>query len=146
MRAVIQRVKNASVTVAGEVVGKIGPGILILLGVKEGDTDESITWLAEKCVNLRIFENEEGKFHYSLLDTGGSVLVVSQFTLYGDCSKGRRPSFTEAARPEAAKQIVEKFVSELRNKSVLTETGQFGAMMDVELLNDGPVTMIIDRD
>ena len=146
MRAVVQRVKSASVTVDNEIVGSIQEGLLILLGVKEGDTIEHCTWMAEKCANLRIFENEDGKFHYSLLDTGGSALIVSQFTLYGDCSKGRRPSFTEAAHPDQAEPLVKCFITEFKKMNISTESGIFGSMMQVELINDGPVTMIIERN
>lgn len=144
MRAVIQRVSQAKVTVADKVTGEIGRGLVILLGVKTGDGEEEIRWLAEKCINLRIFENDEGKFHYSLLDIQGEVLVVSQFTLYGDCRKGRRPSFTDAADPSLAEPLYEKFVETLRQMKITVATGVFAARMDVEIHNEGPVTLIID--
>lgn len=144
MRAVIQRVSEARVVVDGKIVGEIGKGILVLLGVRSGDSETDIHWLADKCVNLRIFENDEGKFHHSLLDVGGEVLVVSQFTLYGDCRKGRRPSFTDAADPEIADELYQKFVQYLCDIGIKTETGVFQAMMSVQLVNEGPVTMIVD--
>lgn len=144
MRAVIQRVSEARVVVDEKVVGEIGPGLLILLGVRSGDSEADIPWLADKCVNLRIFENDEGKFHHSLLEVGGDILVVSQFTLYGDCRKGRRPSFTDAAPPEIADELYQKFVQYLRCKEIKVETGIFQSMMSVQLVNEGPVTMIVD--
>ena len=145
MRAVVQRVSRASVTVAGEVVGRIDQGLLILLGVTHDDGPEQVRWLADKCVNLRIFEDEEGKMNRSLLDVGGGALVVSQFTLYGDSRKGRRPSFVAAARPEQATPLYEDFVAAVTELGVpLVQTGVFGADMAVELLNDGPVTLVVD--
>ena len=144
MRAVIQRVKESKVVVEGKVVGQIGKGLNILLGIGKGDTEEDIKKLVKKILNLRIFENEEGKFHYSLLDVGGEVLVVSQFTLYANVKKGRRPSFEEAEEPVRAKELYEKFVREIKSYGVKVETGIFGAMMDVYILNWGPVTIIID--
>lgn len=145
MRAVVQRVERASVTVEGEVVGHIGPGLLILLGVTHEDGPEQVRWLSEKCVNLRIFEDEAGKMNRSLLDLGGGALVVSQFTLYGDCRKGRRPSFVAAARPEQAVPLYEAFVAALGELGVHdVQTGIFAADMAVELLNDGPVTLVVD--
>lgn len=146
MRAVIQRVKRAEVRVAGEVVGKIGAGFVILLGVGKGDSESTADSLAEKIVNLRVFEDAEGKMNRSLLDTGGQALCVSQFTLYGDCRKGRRPSYDQAATPETALSLYESFVNLLRARGVPTETGRFRAMMDVELVNDGPVTLLLDSD
>jgi len=146
MKAVVQRVKSARVTVNNTVVGEIQSGILILLGVKKGDKAETVRWVAEKCVNLRIFENDEGKFHFSLLETSREVLVVSQFTLYGDCRRGRRPSFTDAADPEDAEKIYNDFVNILKDMGLKVETGVFGAHMDVELVNDGPVTLIVEQD
>jgi len=146
MRAVVQRVGRASVTVDEQIVGQIERGIVILLGVREGDTEREVDWLAEKCVHLRIFENDEGKFHHSLMDIGGDILVVSQFTLYGDCRKGRRPSFTAAASPEEAEQLYDRFVKMLRNKNLKVETGVFAARMVVEIHNEGPVTLIVDSD
>ncbi len=144
MRAVIQRVSEACVVVDKKVVGEIKQGLLILLGVRKGDSEADISWLADKCVNLRIFENEEGRLHHSLCEIGGEVLVVSQFTLYGDCGKGRRPSFTEAAPPDMADDLYQKFVRYLQTKNVKVETGVFQAMMSVRLVNEGPVTMIVD--
>lgn len=144
MRAVIQRVREASVTVAGEVVGAIGNGLLILLGVCHTDTAEDAESLAEKIAQLRIFSDHEGKFNLSLLDVGGAALVVSQFTLYADTRKGRRPSFTAAARPEIAAPLVDAFAATLRTRNIPVATGVFGAMMQVALINDGPVTLVID--
>jgi D-tyrosyl-tRNA(Tyr) deacylase len=144
MRAVVQRVLEAKVFVEDEVVGTIGRGVVVLVGVKDGDREEDAGWLAEKCVNLRIFENDQGKFHFSLLDNWGEILVVSQFTLYGDCRRGRRPSFTEAASPEFAKKLYEKFVEALRKTGLNVSTGVFAARMRVEIHNDGPVTLIVD--
>jgi len=144
MRAVIQRVSKARVVVDDKIVGKIGRGLLILLGVKAGDQEAEIPWLADKCVNLRIFDNEEGKFHHSLLEIGGEVLVVSQFTLYGDCRRGRRPGFSDAAEPALADQLYQKFVQYLKEKDLKVETGIFAAKMSVELVNEGPVTMIVN--
>ena len=144
MRAVIQRVKESKVIVNGKVVGQISRGLNILLGVGRGDTEEDIKKLVKKILNLRIFENEEGKFHYSLLDIGGEVLVISQFTLYANVKKGRRPSFEEAEEPTRAKELYEKFVEEVKSYGVKVETGVFGAMMDVYILNWGPVTIIVD--
>ena len=145
MRAVIQRVRHARVTVDGEVTGEIGPGILILLGVKAEDTESDGAWLASKIANLRIFSDASGKMNDSLIDLGGGALVVSQFTLYGDCRKGRRPSFVGAAHPDHAEPLYERFCEQIAENGVATvERGIFGAMMDVELLNDGPVTLTID--
>lgn len=144
MRTVIQRVREASVTVAGEVVGAIGNGLLILLGVCHTDTAEDVELLAEKIAQLRIFSDHEGKFNLSLLDVGGAALVVSQFTLYADTRKGRRPSFTAAARPEIAAPLVDAFAAALRTRNIPVATGVFGAMMQVALINDGPVTLVID--
>jgi D-tyrosyl-tRNA(Tyr) deacylase len=144
MRAVVQRVKKSSVTVDGKVTGKIGPGLLVLLGVKKQDTTAEADYLADKIVNLRIFEDDAGKMNRSLLEIGGEMLVVSQFTLYGDCRKGRRPSFVDAADPEQAKALYEHFVEEVRRKGITVATGQFRAMMAVSLINDGPVTLIVE--
>ena len=144
MRAVIQRVKEARVEVDGEVVGRIGEGMLILLGAGKDDTEEDVRYLAEKIAGLRIFEDTEGKMNLSVTDTGGQVLVVSQFTLYGDCRKGRRPSFDKAAPPETAERLYELFISEIRGRGVKVETGRFRAMMDVHLVNSGPVTLMLD--
>lgn len=144
MRVVLQRSKAAKVVVAGETIGEIESGLVLLVGVTHGDTAEDAAYLAEKIVNLRIFEDENGKMNHSLLDVGGSILSVSQFTLYGDCRKGRRPNFMDAARPEEAEVWYERFNEEIRKRGVHTETGQFGAMMDVQLTNDGPVTLILE--
>lgn len=146
MRVVVQRVSEASVTVEGEVVGAIGPGLLALVGVREGDTQAEADWLAAKLAQLRIFADAEGRFNLSLLDMGGAALVVSQFTLYGDARKGRRPDFIRAARPEVAEPLVSYLVEKLRAAGIPTETGRFGAHMDVRLTNDGPVTLILERE
>ncbi|MBV7505945.1 D-tyrosyl-tRNA(Tyr) deacylase [Bacillus sp. sid0103] len=144
MRVVVQRSKSASVTVAGEVTGQITKGLVLLVGVTHNDKVEDAAYLADKIVNLRIFEDEDGKMNLSLLDVGGEILSVSQFTLYGDCRKGRRPNFMDAARPEQAVELYEVFNNLLREKGIRVETGRFGAMMDVELINDGPVTLILE--
>ncbi|MDO7488012.1 D-aminoacyl-tRNA deacylase [Peribacillus sp. NPDC096622] len=144
MRVVLQRSKAAKVIVADQIIGQIDSGLVLLVGVTHGDTIDDAAYLADKIVNLRIFEDENEKMNHSLLDVGGSILSVSQFTLYGDCRKGRRPNFMDAARPEEANEIYEAFNEELRKKGVHTETGQFGAMMDVQLTNDGPVTLILE--
>ncbi|MEM9351878.1 MAG: D-aminoacyl-tRNA deacylase [Planctomycetota bacterium] len=144
MRALIQRVSRARVVVEGETTGEIGPGLLVLLGVAADDTDAERDWLAEKIINLRIFEDDAGKMNLSLADIGGSLLVVSQFTLYGDCRKGRRPSFVDAAPPEMAERVYEEFVAATRGRGVTTETGRFRTHMEVELVNDGPVTLWLD--
>lgn len=144
MRAIIQRVKEARVDINGETVGRIGEGMLVLLGAGKDDTAEDVDYLVEKVLWLRIFEDPEGKMNLSVTDTGGSVLVVSQFTLYGDCRKGRRPSFDKAAPPEAAEALYELFVSRLRERGAKVETGRFRAMMDVHLVNWGPVTLMLD--
>ncbi len=145
MRIVLQRVSRARVSVADETIGAIGPGLLVLLGVTHADTIDNARWLAEKTVALRIFADDEGKMNRCVLDAGGSVLVVSQFTLYGDCHKGRRPSFMEAAPPEVAVPLYEAYVDAIRCLGVPVATGRFGAMMDVELSNDGPVTLILEN-
>ncbi|MCY9006817.1 D-aminoacyl-tRNA deacylase [Peribacillus frigoritolerans] len=144
MRVVLQRSKAAKVVVADQIIGQIDSGLVLLVGVTHGDTIDDAAYLAEKIVNLRIFEDENEKMNHSLLDVGGSILSVSQFTLYGDCRKGRRPNFMDAARPEEANELYEAFNEELRKKGVHTETGQFGAMMDVQLTNNGPVTLILE--
>ena len=144
MRAIIQRVKEARVDVDGETVGRIGEGMLVLLGAGKDDSDVDAEYLAEKILTLRIFEDGEGKMNLSVTDTGGSLLVVSQFTLYGDCRKGRRPSFDKAAPPEVAEALYEEFVSKLRSRGSNVETGRFRAMMDVHLVNWGPVTLMLD--
>jgi len=144
MRAVVQRVSWARVVIDQEVVGEIGRGLLILLGVGHGDTAERARWLADKIVGLRILPDEKGKMNRSLADVGGEALVVSQFTLYGDCQKGRRPSFVEAAPPELAIPLYEEFVLSVQSLGIRTATGRFGAMMQVELSNEGPVTLILE--
>jgi len=144
MRAIIQRVKEASVDVDGQTVGRIGEGMLVLLGAGKDDSGVDAEYLAEKILTLRIFEDGEGKMNLSVTDTGGSLLVVSQFTLYGDCRKGRRPSFDKAASPEVAEALYEEFVSKLRSRGAKVETGRFRAMMDVHLVNWGPVTLMLD--
>jgi len=144
LRAVVQRVKRASVTVDGGIVGKIEKGFLVLLGVSSDDTEADAQYCVEKILNLRVFEDGDGKMNLSLLDIGGELLAVSQFTLYGDTRRGRRPSFISAAPPEAANRLYEYFVSECRKQIDRVETGRFQAMMDVELINDGPVTILID--
>jgi D-aminoacyl-tRNA deacylase len=144
MRVVVQRSKNASVTVEGEEVGQITSGLVLLVGVTHEDTEEDAQYLADKIVNLRIFEDENEKMNLSLIDVGGQILSISQFTLYGDCRKGRRPNFMGAAKPEMANQIYESFNQMLSEKGIQVETGRFGAMMDVSLINDGPVTLILD--
>ena len=146
MRAVVQRVKKASVKVNGREVGAISTGFVVLIAVKKGDTEEHARWMAHKIANLRVFPDEQGKFNYSLLDVGGEALVVSQFTLYGDIRRGFRPSFTDAAPPQEAEPLIERFVEFLREKGVPVQTGVFGAMMLVEIHNDGPVTIILDRE
>lgn len=144
MRAVVQRVTRASVEVAGEVVGQIGPGLLVLLGVEEHDTRADLDYLSQKVIGLRIFEAADGKMNRSLSETGGAMLVVSQFTLYGDCRKGRRPSFIAAARPERANELYQRFVEEVRGQGITVATGVFQAEMQVALVNDGPVTLLLD--
>jgi D-tyrosyl-tRNA(Tyr) deacylase len=144
MRAVVQRVSQASVTVGDEVIGAIGQGLLILLGIGVGDSKAEARLLAEKTANLRIFADEEGRFNRSLLDIGGEALVVSQFTLYADTRRGRRPSFSDAAPPEIAAPLVDIFADELRRLGVAVSAGRFGAMMRVALVNDGPVTILLD--
>ncbi len=144
MRAVVQRVKESRVEVNGYVVGSIGKGLVVLLGVAEGDGEKDCRYLAEKVANLRIFPDERGQMNHSVLEAGGSAIVVSQFTLLGDCRKGRRPSFARAARPEEARTLYEEFVKELRGKGLHVETGRFQEMMNVYLINDGPVTILLD--
>ncbi len=144
MRIVVQRSKKASVTVNDEIVGEIEHGLVLLVGVTHDDTEEDAAFLADKVVNLRIFDDENGKMNHSLLDVGGSILSVSQFTLYGDCRKGRRPNFMGAAKPEQAKNLYDYFNQLLMEKNVKVETGEFGAMMDVSLINDGPITLIVE--
>jgi D-tyrosyl-tRNA(Tyr) deacylase len=146
MRAVVQRVKRCRVTVEGNPTGEIGPGLLVLLGVSKTDTEAAADYLVEKIIGLRIFEDAEEKMNLSVQDTGGAVLVVSQFTLYGDVRRGKRPSFDAAARPEEAKRLYEYFVARVRAAGLHCETGQFQAMMEVELVNSGPVTILLDSE
>jgi D-tyrosyl-tRNA(Tyr) deacylase len=145
MRILIQRVSNASVTVEGKVISQIGKGLVVLLGIGQGDGEEQVNFLAEKVSNLRIFEDEQGKTNLSVLDVKGEAIVVSQFTLYADTRKGRRPSFIDAALPEVAEPLVNRFVELLRGHGVPTQTGQFGAHMLVEIHNDGPVTIWLEK-
>ena len=144
MRAVVQRVSEASVSVDGEIVSRIGKGLLILLGVGADDTESDAEYLADKIANLRIFEDEKGKMNLSVLDVGGEAMVVSQFTLYGDCRKGRRPSFTQAAKPDKAQVLYSYFILRLREEGVPTREGVFQAHMKVNLTNEGPVTILLD--
>lgn len=144
MRAVVQRVSRARVKVEEKIIGKIDRGILLLLGVEESDEEKDLEYMCDKIPNLRIFEDEEGKMNKSLLDVGGSLLVISQFTLLGDARKGRRPSFTQAARPEKAIPMYERFIDSMKEKNITTEAGEFGAHMEVELINEGPVTILLD--
>ncbi len=146
MRAVLTRVKHASVTIDGKVHGQIGEGFLILLGVTHEDTEAQAVKLADKLTGLRIFEDDNGKMNRGLDEVKGELLIISQFTLYGNCKKGRRPEFLAAARPEVAIPLYEKFVQECRSKGFHTETGEFGAYMQVESLNDGPLTLVVDTD
>lgn len=146
MRAVVQRVSRAKVTVDGEVTGEIGSGLLVLLGVSVRDTEKDAAYLVDKVLNLRIFEDAEEKMNLSLLDVAGGLLVVSQFTLYGDVTRGRRPSFIDAAPPERANHLYEVFVAEAGKQVANVQTGRFQAMMDVELVNDGPVTILLDSE
>lgn len=144
MRAVVQLVKEASVTVENRLVGQIQRGLLVLLGIHKEDVPDKTMWLVQKLLHLRIFADEQGKMNRSVLDVGGAILVVSQFTLYGNCNSGRRPDFLEAARPEVAKPIYDKLVGELA-KEVKVQTGEFGAMMEVSLINDGPTTLLLEQ-
>jgi D-tyrosyl-tRNA(Tyr) deacylase len=145
MRALLQRVSSGKVTVDRRIVAEIGRGLVILLGIGQADTEEQARYLAEKSASLRIFENSEGKYDLSLIDVKGSAIIVSQFTLYGDAHKGRRPSFSEAARPEIAAPLVDKFAEYLRAQNIPTQTGIFGAHMLVEIQNDGPVTILLEK-
>ena len=144
MIAIIQRVKKSSVSTGGKVIGKIGRGLLILLGVDKKDRPADADYLVEKIINLRVFEDKDGRMNRSLIEIGGKLLIVSQFTLLGDCRKGRRPSFVNAAGPEKANELYMHFIARVEQKGITAETGQFGAMMDVSLINDGPVTLIVE--
>lgn len=144
MRAVVQRVSSASVTVDGQIVGQIARGFLVLLGVAQDDEQTDVVYTAQKLIGLRVFEDDDGKMNRSLQEVGGAMLIVSQFTLYGDCRKGRRPSFIEAAPPEKADALYRQVVAEVRGQGISVETGKFQAQMEVALVNDGPVTLLID--
>ena len=146
MRALVQRVRSGGVRVDGKTLAQIGKGLVILLGVGEGDNETEARWLANKCAHLRVFADDQGKMNRSLLEVQGEAIVVSQFTLYGDVRKGRRPSFVHAAPPEIAEPLVERFAALLREEGVPTQTGSFGAMMLVEIENDGPVTLMLERE
>lgn len=147
MRVLIQRVTSSQVTVDGEIIGAIGKGLNLLVGIAPTDTEAELAWMAKKCLNLRLFpKGESGRFDCSALEIGAELLVVSQFTLYGDCNKGRRPSFAAAAPPEQAERLYERFVELLRESGLKVETGKFGAMMDVAIANDGPVTLWLNRE
>lgn len=147
MRVVLQRVSRAQVSVEGRVVGRVGPGFLLLVGFRPGDGDEQLAWMADKVLGLRVFPDADGRMNLGLDESGGDLLVVSQFTLYGDTRKGRRPSFVDAAPPEVAVPLYERFVALLRERAPgRVETGEFGAHMDVELVNDGPVTLVLERE
>ncbi len=146
MRALIQRVKRASVTINSQITGKINEGLLIFLGVGEDDTEKQVQYLVEKCTGLRIFTDEQDKMNLSVKDIKGEILVVSQFTLYGDCKKGKRPSFVRAARPETAIPLYESFIAHCKNTGLNVQTGEFGADMQIELINDGPVTIWLDTE
>lgn len=146
MRVVLQRTTDAEVRIAGEIKGRIEQGFVALVGITHSDTEEDIQYLVNKTVNLRVFEDENGKMNLSLMDIGGSILSISQFTLYGDCRKGRRPNFMQAAKPDYAEEMYEKWNDMLRSQGIAVETGQFGAMMDVAFTNNGPVTILLDSD
>jgi D-tyrosyl-tRNA(Tyr) deacylase len=146
MRVVLQRVTEARVSIGGRVTGEIGPGLVLLVGFRQGDTAADVAWMADKVIGLRLFGDDAGKMNRDLTEAGGALLVVSQFTLYGDASKGRRPSFIAAARPEQAMPLYQAFVAALRARGATVATGEFGAMMAVSLVNDGPVTLVIERE
>jgi len=144
MRAVIQRVKNAWAEVDQEIIGSIGAGLLVLIAIHKDDTEKDLDWMVDKIINLRIFDDKQGLMNYSLLDMGGELLVVSQFTILGDCRKGRRPSWSNAAPPDIAKLLYQSFITLIRNKGITCATGRFQAMMNISLVNNGPVTLVID--
>lgn len=147
MRVVIQRVTSSQVTVDGEVIGTIGRGLNLLVGIADTDTDTELDWMVQKCLDLRLFADDEtGRFAKSVRDINGELLVISQFTLYGDCRKGRRPSFDRAANPTTAELLYDRFVAKLKASGLRVETGQFGAMMQVTIVNDGPVTILLERE
>lgn len=146
MRAVIQRVSRASVKIDGAIHGEISHGMVVLLGISGSDAVSDLQWLAEKVVNLRIFEDQQGKMNKSLTDIGGEMLIISQFTLYGDCRKGRRPGFSSAAAPEIAEPLYRRFIEEVKNRQIKVATGIFQASMEIELVNDGPVTLLLDSE
>ena len=146
MRVVIQRVKSSSVEVDGEIVGKIGRGLNLLVGIAATDTETELDWMARKCLDLRLFPGEQGGWEKSVREIEGELLVVSQFTLYGDCRKGRRPSFSNSAAPDVAQTLYDKFIAKLRQSGLRVETGKFGAMMRVSIENDGPVTLLLERE
>ena len=145
MRVVVQRVSRASVTIDSEVTGSIDNGLLLLVAIKGDESEQDLAWMANRCVGLRIFQDDQGKMNRSLDETDGGILAISQFTLYGDCRKGRRPSFIGAGDPEVSEKLFDRFLDLLRQTGVPVATGRFGAMMQVELVNDGPVTLIIDK-
>ncbi len=146
MKVVVQRVSEASVRVEGQIVGKIQTGIVVLVGFNQADSADLIPWMVDKICHLRIFSDQNDKMNYSLLDVAGEMLIISQFTLYGDCKRGRRPSYSDAARPEIAEALYEEFISQVKSKGVNTSQGIFGANMQVQLINDGPVTLILDHN
>jgi len=146
MRSVIQRVRRASVTIDGVIHGSISHGMVVLLGIRSGDTTKNLQWLAEKTVNLRIFDDQQGKMNKSLADIEGEMLIISQFTLYGDCRKGRRPGFSTAAPPEIAEPLYRQFIQEVQDRQIRVAAGIFQAAMQVELVNDGPVTLLLDSE
>ena len=146
MRAVVQRVKRAEVRVHGQAVAAVGAGLLVLLGIGQNDSPQAAESLAETIVNLRIFDDDNGRMNRSLSETGGALLCVSQFTLYGDCRKGRRPSYDRAAAPQVARELYEAFIASVRHRGITVATGEFQAMMEVELVNDGPVTLLLDSE
>jgi D-aminoacyl-tRNA deacylase len=144
MRSVVQRVSRAQVTVDEELIGAIGPGVVVLLGIHTNDSEKDVRWMADKVVNLRIFEDDQRLMNRSLLDVNGEMLIISQFTLYGDCRKGRRPGYSAAARPETAEPLYECFIHTIQQRGLTPATGRFQAMMQLELVNDGPVTLLLD--